>query len=164
MVLKAIFYLISFMLVFFQGYAQSESKTVSIQCAMPSPEYNIYEINKIFFSFPSYGQGLIISPKHLVAGKQYFKRKLPRWLRVDLRQENKLPSGTTVKLYQGNRAIDTFLYKGIELKYPLEVDGKMLNGNTISNKETQPIIINGFQFVKECAKYPYKHFEIITQK
>lgn len=165
MLLKTIFCLILFQLEFFSGKAQSDDDTVLIQCAVRSPEYNIYEINKTFFSLPDYGQVLGINPSHLITGKQYFKRGLPYWLRIDLGQEKKIPNGTMVKPYQGNcRPIDTFLYKGIELKYPLEIDGVMLKDNTLPSKETQPVIINSFQFVKECAKYPYRHFEITTKK
>lgn len=162
MLLRIILCIVLFQLKFFLGKAQTGKDTILIICSVRSCEYNIYEINKTLFSFPEYGQKLGIRPKYLITGKQYFKRRLPYWLSVNLCHENKLPKGAIVKYYQKLPAIDTFLYKGIELRYPLEVDSKLLDSNTISNNENQPIIINGFQFVKKCAKYPYKHFEITT--
>jgi len=163
---KTILYFIIFQLEFLSAKAQSHGDTVLTLCGSVEPIYNIYEINKAFFSFPQYGRGLGIKPGYLISGKQYFKRELPYWLKIDFgSRRNEVPSGVWVKPFRGDcQVIDTFLYKGIELKYPLEIDGKLLKDSFIYSSETQPVLIDGFQFVKDCAGFPYRHFEIVTEK
>lgn len=151
------------------GIAQSKSKTDTVLFGPAIARvYDIYEINSVFFSYDTYGKGLIIKPNRLIKGKQYFKYyRIPLLLKMSaFRVDKKVRKGKILKVGQGNpfNRVDTTIYKGIELKYPLEIDGVMLKGSTLPSKETQPVIINSFQFVKECTKYPYKHFEITTKK
>ena len=163
--MKAISHLVILLLFSFSVKAQSKD-SIRIQCADLSPIYNVYEINKVFFSFPSYGQALLFRPEYLITGKQYFKiNRIPYWLRIDLSKGEQIPKGVWVKPFQGDcRPIDTFLYKDIKLKYPLEIDGEMLKDTVVYNNENQPVIIISLQFVKSCDKFRYKHFEITTKK
>lgn len=130
-------------------------------CTTLSHEYNIYEINGRSFSFPTYGQALMIRPKHIITGKQYFRKKsLPDWLTIKSGMQKKLPEGTVVRPFRGDCvSVDTFLYQGIRLKYPVEINGEIYEGDTSKDALDEVIIINKFRLVKECSKYPFKHFE-----
>lgn len=131
-----------------------------------SPVYCIYEINSMFFSFPSKGIMLLIKPKNLVTGKKYFSRKFPNWRRINLhnKRDTDIPIGTIVKSFRGDcYRVDTLLFTKIKLKYPLEMNGKISDKIYYSNKNN-PIVISNFSFVKKCHLFPFKHFEIKTER
>ena len=79
--------------------------------------------------------------------------------------QGKVPEGTQVKTFQGDCIpIDTMIFKDIRLKYPLEIDGKLLEDTPGSTTENHPLIFTRFEFVNSCPMNPQAHYEIESRK
>ena len=133
---------------------------ISIVCGTPVPTKRIYQLNGRFFTPPEYGTLLMIQRKDIEEGKHNFKRpvlgqgKLFGW-------PKKLPEDAVLKPYRGTgKSIDTVIFMGIKLKYPVEIDGALMKP---SPNDTSILTISTFHLVRSCPNLPYKHFELGTK-
>ena len=147
------------------SYAQ---RRVRVQCAKPvDDEFYIFQLNGKFYTTGTLGILFLMKRKDVQKGKQFCmgKSKLGFLFKLHLgfsSVPHKYPKGAHVFAYKGNnKPVDTIVFNGVVLKYPLEIDGAFDDATTANDAL---IVLDSFTLVNHCATYGKKHFELYTKK